>query len=319
MKNKITTYLNQRLNNIFKEQTFDDWCESSIDKISPNKVPVDLRDFFTPRKISSVKIKHSLSFPAKISKKDNSFVIYLDKRTNWNTSKFYRFYIAHEIAHTFQYEFTNDLIVEQSFFLPGTGELEFFCNRLARSILLPRKLITPYLDNLYNIDDSRFSLKFINVLALKFNVKHTVLLQRIINDLDFYGDLILLRFIKFSTVDAWGLIERYLSNKYNYNKKYFIPYMNQDKSREFVTRIPSCGKKLNNFLNKADLDLKVGEEKKIKIHSDLISDKPIKWFMRNFHMNDLKIVLISKVKSQDDIIINLLISLDKKHVAQHVI
>jgi Zn-dependent peptidase ImmA (M78 family) len=317
MKNKTILSLNRRLDNVFKGKSFDEWCENVIDIYSENVIPPNLHNLLEKRRIQNILVSNNISFPAKIKKDKDSFVIYINKRINWSSSTEYRYYIAHEIAHTFQYDLQDKNPTELTSFLPGTIELEFFCNRIARSILMPRKTLIPFLKIYNSIDDNNFSIKEFNKLSKKFNVDHKITLQRIFNDLNYFKKIVLLRFIKFADTNEWNLIERYLSNEFNYDKRFFIPYLNKNKSIALINRLPSCGKKLNKMLDNFDKHLKINQEVKTSIDTNSLDEVPLKTFIKNFKNAELNVVIISKVKSNKDVIINLLFSLDEKHVAQH--
>lgn len=314
MKGKVTTFLNERLNIILDNQPFDIWCEEMVDHISISKVPVDLRDYFTRLNITEVEIKSSLSFFSSINPSSDHFILTIKKPVSLSSSYEVRYNIAHEIAHTFQYKNVDGVLTEQTKLLPGSFEIEFFCNRMARSLLVPRKLLLPYLENLPKVEDSNFSLKYINSLSKLFVADYKLILQRSILDLEFFGDYMLLRFLELSEKKNWGLLERYLSNKFNYNKKYYIPFLNKDSRRQIDQRMPLCGRVLNKFLNRYRDDLKINEEKNITIFAEEILDKPLSWFMKNYNKRTLNVCKISRVQSNRREIINVSISLNSKHI-----
>lgn len=314
MKGKVTTFINNRLNFILNGKPFDIWCEETVDQSAISKVPIDLRDYFIPQKITETIIDPTLSYYAKIDPCGDHFVLTLQRPFILSSSNEDRYSIAHEIAHTFQYKIKDDNLIEQTQLLPGSFEIEFFCNRLARTLIIPRKILIPYLRNLPQLDSPHFSLKFFNALSSTFIADYKLILQRSILDLEFFGDFILLRFLELSEKNKWGLLERYLSNKFHYDKKYFIPFLNQDSQRPIDKRLPLCANKLNQFLNKYQNILGNNEEQSIIIEAGELLDRPLGWFLKNYNNKTLNVCKISRVKSLSRNILNLSISFNPNHI-----
>jgi Zn-dependent peptidase ImmA (M78 family) len=303
----VNNNLDNRLSNLLNGLTFNEWSEQVIDAFTPDDFPISLDSYFKKRLIQKIVINPSLSFPAKIVKEKTSFLIELKESIDWQSSKHHRFILAHEIAHTFQYSNNNGFLKEQTFFLPGSYEEEFFSNRIARNILMPRKLFIPVWNDLQNNYANKLSLKPINDLAELFQVDYHKILQRLFHDLALFKNHVLFRFIRVKGKQEWKLYNSYKSNELYFEKKYFIPLVRKINK---VKVYPSCKGKVEISLNRLANELNFKEEIETYISPNDFLDKPFKVFFANFVACKLK-ALISKVKSNEDVIINLLIDLEK--------
>jgi hypothetical protein len=265
-------YLDSRLKNILDGKTFDDWCEDTIDSIASNDIPITFTNFFIHRNISNVKVNESLIYPARLIKESNSFYIEIKSNVHWDNDKTLRNIIAHEIGHTFQYSINENNITDLANFSPGTSEAELFSNRIARSIILPRKLILDY-ESKYTAPNKR-SIKLFYEIAKVFNTKISDVIIRFIVDFANLNNLMYLKFVKVSE-NKWLLIEQYRPASYN-TVKYFIA------TKRNNGPYPSCGQRLNDFLDTVESNYNLNVEFEFDLKESDINEKPLNTFMKNF-------------------------------------
>jgi hypothetical protein len=309
--NKIPlSYLDNRLSNILDGLPFNEWSEKIVDSICPNSLPIKLEEYFPTTRVKNISVNTALSYPAKIKKSDSCFTIELKNNADWNHSKYYRFIIAHEIAHTFQYSNKNGSLQEQTYFLPGSYEEEYFSNRIARNLLMPRKLFLPLVDEFFDTLSEKFTLKVINFLSEKFQVDYQKVLLRLFNDLEIYKKATLLRFIE-SQSGQWKLFGRYQSNEFATDKKYYIPLgFKKNGSLSY----PTCHDKINRTLNSFSSSMEFGIETPKKLRAEDFIDRPLKHFIKNFEGKTFNNAIVSKAREKNSIVINVLISLDEKDI-----
>lgn len=301
--------LAHRLSNLLEGKSFESWCEDTIDDLTPNVIPINLEHYFPKRKIEEILINTTLSFPARLIKTDYCFKIEINKDFDWANNKEYRFIVAHEIAHTFQFTFKNGLILDKAFFLSGSKEAEYFSNRIARSILVPRKIVYSLIKKIPKIDHFYFSLKEFQNLSRLFNVQYSHFLQRLINDLEIVQHVAIFHFIKQNENNLWHLSGRFLSNEYNTDKKYFVPYANKDKASTDLTRLPSCDKKLCMYLDELMEDKTILDESRILAPKNKVNHKPLTTFFKNFEQDFFQNVYILKQQSPYGASINMMFCL----------
>jgi hypothetical protein len=299
MVSKLSSVLNARLSHIIEGKTFHEWSEDLIDENTPLDLPVDLSEYFSKRRIKHIQLDNSLSFPAQLIKNDDGFIIKVKKQVDYGTNASHRFLIAHEIAHTFQYTFNSEKIEERSFFLPGSFEAEYFGNRLARNILLPKKLLLAKLKSLTGDIKKDFSFQLLSNMAEIFIANQSVILTRIINDLDILSSVAIFRFIKTRYSDRWMLYGKHVSNIYE-NKKYYIPKGNKHNlQKQYV----SAGNSLSRYLDELQEKLSFSYMS-TDIYIEMLNDKPLLTFFKNFTNKTSVPGIIGKVEVYSGTMIN---------------
>jgi len=295
MIDQLSASFDNLLSNLLEGKTFHEWSESTIDHLSPDTAPIDLRFYFIPRKIRDVVFDRKLSFPARIIKEEKGFVIQLNKKALWNDHPHYRFLVAHEIAHTFEYTFSNRAINNKTYFLPGSSEAEYFSNRIGRNILLPRKLLLLMLaDEEGGNSRLPFSFRTVDRISRQFNIHTDHVFTRLINDLSFWSSILILIFIKNTDDPHWHLNKLYLDNERSY----------------YENELPVQKRYLSGYLDKLEEKLKDGSEKRVFIRTEDLKDHFWPTFMMQFPSGSSLQAQALKINHSRFIALNICIFLD---------
>lgn len=283
------------------------YCDSILADIKLSSIPVDLLAICKARRITEQKIVPDLSHQAYIEIKGKEFHLTTKKELNLSLPQD-RFLLAHEIAHTFQFELKSNVAIDKFFFLNGSKEQEYFSDYIARAILIPTKEIqkrVPEKGTKLN------SLKTINSLVTNFVVEYDKCITRLFNDLNFYDNIAILRFIQFTNEKDWKLFESFATNNLKYDKGYFLPSRNFNLEKRFQDRFPSCGALLNTFLDTVFLSHEVNIEQEITISKDIFLDQPLKQFGSKIDTNNIVGHISTKVNSYKSKIVNILLDVEK--------
>lgn len=116
----------------------------------------------------------SPKFLGKLEPKQNGFIINLNKNL-FSTQR--RFTIAHEIAHILSYNTSGKWPIYE---VSHSSFEEYFCDRIARTILLPKNLIDYKKFDIENIDRSQ--VEFIKQLWPDFKVSPWQIMKRLFED-----------------------------------------------------------------------------------------------------------------------------------------
>lgn len=280
----IKSNLENRLSNEFNNIKLEDYVDEILVDFKNVAVPITFDSLFLNRKIRKINIKENISHNAYIEIIDNGFEITTKKKIDLNNPSD-RYLLAHEIAHTFQYEIKSHKVINKLFFLNGSNEQEYFSDFIARAILMPTTFLK---DDLAVFKGTFESLKQINLLCKKYLVDYDKLIIRILHDLKLFDNVVILRFIQFKRDMAWKLFEKFASTNID-NKRYFIPQRNYNKEIEFKNRFPSTGNKLNLFLSELALTLSNRQELSFIVQKKTLEDKPLLDFFKNVSVTEINI------------------------------
>lgn len=304
---RVEDNLTQRLSNILEDLTFNQWCEATIDEISPIKIPINLAYYFPLRRIKEIRVNNRLSFPARIFADEDNFTIEIKYSSTCKNYPWYRVLLAHEIGHTFEYEIKNDSLIQRAFFLPGSVDAEYFSERLGRTILAPRKVLYSLFGK--NVKTTDISLKKIDLISKKLNIPSRLLLTRILNDISIFSNVIILRFYRNNAKGLWKLIETHRSNEYN-NRKYYVP-IRRSINNTIEEKSISCGETLSKYLDSININIEYDEEIQQTIYGKEMVDKPIRTLMKNFINYDFENSAISRYKIPSGDLLNILLRINK--------
>lgn len=250
---------------------------------------VVLENYFPATKVKSCIHNSELSVHARLINNGSSFTIELKDYGERNDTRLQRFFTAHELAHTFFYNTQKTPFTDYRFFPTGSKEIEFLCNRLSRSILMPNVVLHNKLHKIESPYDENFSLDAVNKLCTTFRVPYSVLLNRVIFDTGFWNCL----FLRFRNYEAeennWKLRERYLPSIYWNNVKAFIPMEDPKKSKDNPNRYPSAKGKLKSTFNTVYQELKTEKRLTKKFSIAAIDDSPLKGFLKYYFDKDKEI------------------------------
>lgn len=284
--NTFWSHISRKLAPITKGINFQEWAEHvSADLYSTHHgkdTHVDPIKYFAAVKVGSFRYSRNISVHAKLINHHKEFAIELKDYGKRNDTRFHRFLIAHEIAHTFLYDTKSVPFVDYAFFPPGSREIEFLCNFLARTILLPKPLIQKKLSKIPSLHDANFSLIEVSRLCNSFKVQHNVLLNRLIFDTGLW-DCLFLRFRNYSDhVQNWRLVERYLPSIYWNNKQAYIPPEDSKKEKSNPLRYPSAKGNLQNIFTSVYSNLKHVKRESKEYDANDLEFPPLKNFIKEY-------------------------------------
>lgn len=308
MFNKTRINIENKLGSNGKPYSLINYTDELLNNYKDESIPVKINAYLKKRRIEKIEIDPEITHNAYIDLVDDSYFVLKCKKHLDSSNPKDRFSLAHEIAHTFQYEIKSRSIINNYKFKNGSMEQEYFSNFLARAILLPSDYINQDVDK--NVG-SFGSLKHINELSNKYKAEYDKIIKRVLNDLRLFDDVVILRFIYFHNEITWRLYESFMSENIRYNKKYFVPRSNFDTSIEYKKRFPSCEQNLNIFLSSLTNKMNKGVEMCMEIEKAKLNDKILKTlqpYMPDRVLMNISYVTVEKYKSKT---INFMLSLNK--------
>lgn len=311
--NKIPNYLH----NLSENVDFHEWCEKIGNEYyikSQNCIPINIEKYYKLRDIKEVEYSSKIASLARIISINSGFLIQLNSN-KIKTPKQVNYYIAHEIAHTFFYEKHNNDFIHVKNIIPGSDELEYACDRIARCLILPQAPLVDELAKYPSVNDDAFSLKIINELSNYFGLTHTLFILRITHDLGLWKNFLLVRFMLFNkALKEWRITENYFDFTNIKEKKIFIPPPDKFKKWMDPKKYPSAKDNLLNFVEKCFKEMQYGQEDKVTIKSDDITGKPLGSFFKYFNGRTFNNCIVSKSKFKNNEYLNFLIRLDEKFI-----
>jgi hypothetical protein len=143
------------------------------------------------RKVTSVTYHDSLPERARLRVHKEGFDVEIDakylRHVYWG-----RFLLAHEIAHTYFYENSTNGVGERLFIRHGDPDLEWLCDYLVRSLLVPVEALTRELSRFIESSAAGCSIVALLDLSQKFSVPWQIMAGRLIEDTGLWRALVLL-------------------------------------------------------------------------------------------------------------------------------
>lgn len=200
-------YLNKEIEkwvSNFGYSSIEEWIEKTAENIlyqaNQRKFPIQLQSLFRIRKILRQEVQYlnedefKNSGLGELRTEKTGFVIVINrsKKQKFFNRRLERFTIAHEIAHTFFYDFSKT--PPKRFFSQDRVE-EGVCNRLAAALLMPKDMVQNFischfksLKNEFRVND--FRTLFISLMK-NFDVNAPVVARRLIEDLGLLNMIVL--------------------------------------------------------------------------------------------------------------------------------
>lgn len=232
-------------------KSFEEWVdfitEKSISNFQKESFETDLKKLLSYRNITKVSFeKSTVRGRLRINVKGFELILseYLREKLND-----LRFVVAHEIAHTYFFDINSSPPKHLIFHSQGSNDLEYACNIIARSLLLPKSQIkNEHQKFLTTLGESKFQqrafLPFIFETAKKFQVNWSLVLTRFIDDLKLHPNIIILEFREPRQPDYlnWYLNSLFISNELT-KKGLFLPFPSGKKKK------PSARNFILNLIN----------------------------------------------------------------------
>ena len=318
--NTFWQHISNKLQPITNGIPLQEWVEYIGNQLysenNNNEKKITLENYFEFAKIKTCIHKEDLVVHARLINNGANFTIELKDYGSKNDIKLQRFFTAHELAHTFFYDTSRIPFIDYRFFPFGSKEIEFLCNRIARSILMPNILLYNQLDKFAPPSSNTFSLDTVNKLCTIFSVPYNILLNRIILDTGFWNCLFL-RFRNYNLEENnWKLRERYLPFVYWNNLKAFIPLEDTNKRKDNPNRYPSAKGRLKDAFNSIYDELKKEKRLSINYNYNDINDSPIKGFLKHYFDPSKEITIhfsLGRVKYSEAEYLNVCIPLPKNY------
>jgi len=182
------------------------------------------------RKVTSIRFQDSLPERARLRAHKDGFDVEIDSKyihhLGWR-----RFLLAHEIAHTYFYESKPNGVGDRLFIRHGDPDLEWLCDYLARSLLIPMEALTKQLSQVEESSTTGFNFATLFDLSRKFSVPWQIMAGRLVEDTGLWRALVLLWKSEGVTPDLdwrlqWQTAPRELSSEI------FVPIGRRQKSGE---------------------------------------------------------------------------------------
>lgn len=305
MFNKTRNNIENRLSTDDKRKQLNHYVDELIEPYVKNGEYPSFVDILRSRKIIGPFVNENISTDAYIKLDDNQFVLTTKKVLDYNKPSD-RILFAHEIAHTFLYTIKSDTILDTFLFSKSSLEQEYFCDFFARAYLIPTNEIKKDLKGIETLT----SLKYFNKLAIKYRVPYPEIIKRILNDLEAFKNITIVRFIKFKANENWKIYETFMSENIRFNKAFYIPRNNFKKEVPYQDRFPTCKESLSLYLDK--LYDEISFEDEIKLSNEIIiklSEEPLKHFAKNLTDKSTFILTKSENKTYHNKMINLMIEI----------
>lgn len=311
-------HLSIKLSPLTKGIPLQEWIEFIGNKLykesNSNAQNIILDNYFPLTNVKSCIHNSDLAVHARLVNNESFFTIELKDYGKMNDNRLQRFFIAHELAHTFFYNTEKIPFIDYKIFSPGSKEIEFLCNRISRSILMPNLILSNKLNKVESPHDSNFSLDIVNKLCTNFHVPSNVLLNRIIFDTG-YWNCLFLRFRNYENEENnWKLREKYMPSSYWNNLKAYIPLEDQKKNKDNPNRYPSAKGKLKTVFNNVYAELKINKRLTKKFPLEAIADSPLKSFLKFYFSTSIEITIhfsLGKMKYSDVEYLNVCIPLPR--------
>lgn len=215
------------------------------------------------------------NFLGKLEPKQNGFIIHLNKNL-FTTQK--RFTIAHEVAHILSYNISQKWPVYE---VVHSKIEEYFCDRIARAILLPKNLIDLGNIDLDNLDRSQIDL--IKTIWPEFKVSPWQIIKKIFEDKN-SNSLIGIIWEYFPKESCLRIIE------HHHPKNIFIPKKKRIRldnllQKRLTNLSPELAFNLNDIFKGEDL-IEIGSLYKKKLFSTVF---PIKTKSANYVIQIIKL------------------------------
>lgn len=201
--NKNTLYRIERsLSNILNGMPLEEWAESivlqllrTVGQINP---PTKLTNqLLKERKIIDVRCTPGLPEKGRLSIGDNGFIVEIASKGPYGL--WYRWFLAHEIAHTFFYDIGNWPPKPKTYLEPGNPDLERLCWHLASCLLVPASWLQAELEKIPQFGSKLFSVTVLDKLEKIFLTSWRMVAQRLVQDLNLWS-CIALQFTNFGHI-----------------------------------------------------------------------------------------------------------------------
>jgi len=293
--NNFWRSLAEKIDPITKGIPLKDWVEkignNLYTKSGQTHQCIELERYYSTTRVSKCIYNKELMVNARLIANTKDFIIELKDYGVHNDKRLQRYFIAHEIAHTFFYNTEHESIRDYKLFMFGSKEIEFLCNRIARAILMPMIVLVNKLSKFPNVNDHLFSLESIVQLCDAFKVPHTVFLNRVISDTGLWNCL-LVRFMLYENEqNRWKLRERYVPSYHWRNTKAFIPQEDVHKDNDNPNRFPSAKGSLAKSFDEVYTQLLITPRISKEFDTAAISESPLKHFIQFYFPNSQKIVI----------------------------
>lgn len=295
--------IEKKLNELLENKSIDEWCDQLAgdfmrDTEQKNPPFNFVESYLDKRKIKINPPSESITVKGKMDVTSEGFIIEINSSLQNNESQ-YRFTLAHELAHTFFYDYHSSPPRDLSGFAVGSKYIEFLCNKIARSILVPRQSLEETLKKFLLPSDKNFELYSINELSQLYKVTYSVMLSRLITDLEIWN-CVLLRFKRYGT-DSWKLIETYKPKSIFYDKNYFIPNGQKVRKEGGTEKYPSAKKEFDKLLHLIEHELERKNRFSLSVRKSILNNPPIATFVSH-HFTGEKVFIHTSMQQNSKII-----------------
>lgn len=245
---KFWSRISNRLSPLMRGLSLEEWIDMIGNRLyersSMTKPYVDLEEYFGVLNIESCVPRKDLVVPARLRNLGDTFQIEVQDSGSDRSVFHDRYHIAHEMAHIVFYDRSRRPFVDYKLFPLGSPEIESVCNRIARSIVIPQKLLRNKISQRPKPNDSAFSVEQLRQLAQEFRTPYNVVLNRLVTDTGMWDCAVFTFEFHADEKSPWKLKSRYLPPRFWNNQKAFISYGDPGKKKSDPNHYPSAKKAL---------------------------------------------------------------------------
>jgi Zn-dependent peptidase ImmA (M78 family) len=309
LSNSFYEYVEKKMRPHIEGKNLVEWIEyignSYYEQYNKDFEFIELRNYFLPRRILDIKTEQNQSFESRLNPIEGGFHILL-RGSNFNEKNTNRYFIAHELAHTFLFDLSYNKPKDFNIFTSGSNEIEFVCNKLTRSLLMPSSLLNKEIKKL-SISSNSFDFKNIFSLNKKLLVSNSVFLNRVIMDLGIINCLYI-KFKKYDDVNPWKMVEKYLPYRKWNNLKAFIPQPDKKKEINNPRKYPSVKNKLERTFKDIESKFESGTTVKLELDKTEFHRTILQSFIYYYYQNSQMIpTFINYYQNENNKMINIII------------
>ncbi|MCK5125534.1 MAG: hypothetical protein KAR42_04700 [candidate division Zixibacteria bacterium] len=172
-----------------------DWSEQVTSSLLIQSVQHQLPVYFNKqllalRRIEKIVYNSQLFEHGKLTIDKDNFVIHINPVSKGRKNK-KRFVIAHEIAHTFLYDISTWPPTPHIKHSISVNDIEWFCDYLARSLLIPRQSIENIVSKSAKPGSDDFSLRLLRDLSEVCKLYWKIVARRLVEDLSLWKCVLL--------------------------------------------------------------------------------------------------------------------------------
>lgn len=189
--------LEHSLSSILNGLTLREWAETKASGLlsvsNQTSPPLELElssPLLQARRIKKIEYKRGLPEWGRLIIGNDGFVVELSPTRKY-PAPWFRFNLAHEMAHTLFYNIESWPPLRTIYVEPGNRDLEWLCWLVARCLLIPADWLRRQIESYPKLGSKKFSIKVLYQLEQDFAVPWQIVAERLIQDLGLWNCILL--------------------------------------------------------------------------------------------------------------------------------